>query len=159
MQFTLTLDTSDYTMRKILNLCADLKDRGLIESYTPSPEPQVRSDLIDNYEILFILPKDTISLIEQSKLREYPVIKKMCKIVSDGDGYVEKIESWGKKRLAFEIDDEDYGDYVLFAFGGDRKTMKKLDKFCRETADPKIMRHMVIRKDCHGEPDWNRISA
>lgn len=145
MQFTLTLDTSDYTMRTILNLCADLKEKGLIESYTPSPEPEDRSDIWDTYELIFILPPDTISSVENVK--EYPTISKLIEIVSKNSGNVERIESWGKKRLAYEIGDMNEGDYVMFVLEGDRKTMKKVDKFCRETKEPEILRHMIIRKE------------
>ena len=145
MLFTLTLDTSDYTMRKILNLCADLKDKGMLESYTPSPEPEDRSDIWDTYELIFILPPDTISSVENVK--EYPTISKLIEIVSKNSGNVERIESWGKKRLAYEIGDMNEGDYVMFVLEGDRKTMKKVDKFCREAKEPEILRHMIIRKE------------
>ena len=80
MQFTLTLNTSDLTMRKILNLYADLKDKGLIESYTPSPEPEDRSDIWDAYELLFILPPDTIS--REENVKEYPTIAKIIETVN-----------------------------------------------------------------------------
>ena len=145
MKYTLTIDTSDFTMRTILNLCADLKEKGLIESYTPSPEPEDRSDIWDTYELLFILPPDTISSVENVK--EYPTIAKLIDIVEKNNGAVERIESWGKKRLAYEIGDMNEGDYIMFVFEGDRKTMKKVDKFCREAKEPEILRHMIIRKE------------
>lgn len=145
MLFTLTLDTSDYTMRKILNLCADLKEKGMIESYTPSPEPEDRSDIWDTYELLFILPPDTIS--REENVKEYPTIAKIIEIVNKKGGNVERIESWGKKRLAYEIGDVNEGDYVMFVFEGDRKTMKAVGKFCREAKEPEILRHMIILKE------------
>ena len=58
MQFTLTIDTSCFTMRKILNLCADLKEKGMIESYTPSPEPEEHSDIWDTYELTATAPDE-----------------------------------------------------------------------------------------------------
>lgn len=39
------------------------------------------------------------------------------------------------------------GDYVMFVFEGDRKTMKAIDKFCRKAKEPEILRHMIIRKE------------
>lgn len=145
MKFTLTIDTNDFTMRKILNLCADLKAKGVVESYTPSPEPKDRSDLWDSYELLFILPPDTIS--SEENIKKYPTITKLIEIVNKNGGDIEKIESWGKKRLAFQISDLDEGDYIMFVFEGDRKTMKKVEKFCREAKEPEILRHMVVRKE------------
>lgn len=145
MKFTLTVDTNDFTMRKILNLCADLKAKGVIESYTPSPEPKDRSDLWDSYELLFILPPETISCEENVK--EYPTLAKIIEIVNKTGGSVERIESWGKKRLAYEIGDVNEGDYVMFVFQGSRKTMKAVGKFCREAKEPEILRHMIILKE------------
>lgn len=145
MQFTLKIDTSCFTMRKILNLCADLKEKGMIESYTPSPEPEDRSDIWDTYELLFILPPDTIS--REENVKEYPTIAKIIEIVNKKGGNVERIESWGKKRLAYEIGDVNEGDYVMFVFEGDRKTMKAVGKFCREAKEPEILRHMIILKE------------
>lgn len=145
MKFTLTIDTNDFTMRKILNLCADLKAKGVVESYTPSPEPKDRNDLWDSYELLFILPPDTIS--SEENIKKYPTITKLINIVSKSDGDIEKIESWGKRRLAYEIGGMNEGDYVMFVFEGDRKTMKKAEKFCHEAKEPEILRHIIIRKD------------
>lgn len=38
------------------------------------------------------------------------------------------------------------GDYVMFLFEGDRKTMKAIDKFCREAKEPEIPCHMITRR-------------
>lgn len=111
--------------------------------YIPSPKSKDRSDIWDTYELLFILPPDTISRVENVK--KYPTITKLIEIVEKSNGAVERIESWGK-RLTYKIRGLTEGDYVMFIFKGDHKIMKKIDKFCRETKEPKIPCHMITRR-------------
>ena len=57
---------------------------------------------------------------------------------------VEKTDRWGKKRLAYEIDDIAEGLYVLVTFSAEPKTVKELDRVMKITDE--ILRHMIIRK-------------
>lgn len=111
--------------------------------YIPSPEPEDCRDLWNIYELLFILPPDTISRVENVK--EYPTVTKLIEIVEKNNGTVERIESWGK-RLTYKIRGLTEGDYVMFIFKGDHKVMKKIDKFCCETKEPEIPCHMITRR-------------
>lgn len=111
--------------------------------YIPSPKSKDTSDLWNTYELLFILPPDTISRVENVK--EYPTITKLIKIVEKSNGAVERIESWGK-RLTYKIRGLTEGDYVMFIFKGHHKVMKKIDKFCNETKEPEIPYHMITRR-------------
>ena len=111
--------------------------------YIQSPKPKDTSDLWNTYELLFILPPDTISRIENVK--EYPTITKLIEIVEKNNGAVERIKNWGK-RLTYKIRGLTEGDYVMFIFKGNHKVMKKIDKFCSETKEPEIPCHMITRR-------------
>lgn len=111
--------------------------------YIPSPKSKDTSDLWNTYELLFILPPDTISRVENVK--EYPTITKLIEIVEKSNGAVERIESWGK-RLTYKIRSLTEGDYVMFIFKSNHKVMKKIDKFCSETKEPEIPYHMITRR-------------
>ena len=104
----------------------------------------ILDNLWNTYELLFILPPDTISRVENVK--KYPTITKLIEIVEKSNGAVERIESWGK-RLTYKIRGLTEGDYVMFIFKSNHKVMKKIDKFCRETKEPEILRHMITRKE------------
>ena len=57
---------------------------------------------------------------------------------------IAEFDEWGKKRLAYEIDNESFGYYVLatFDFSGKRDALKKLSKIVE--GDENILRHMII---------------
>ena len=57
---------------------------------------------------------------------------------------VEKTDRWGKKRLAYEIQDFTEGQYVLVTFSAEPKAVKELDRVMKITDE--VMRHMVIKK-------------
>ena len=62
------------------------------------------------YESIFILdslmpPKEIDAVIERAK-----------SIISSHNGNVRKVEKWGKKRLAYEIQKKQYGFYVSLEF-------------------------------------------
>ena len=43
-----------------------------------------------------------------------PVLKKVRDIITSNGGEIKKEDSWGKKRLAYRINSEDFGLYVYF---------------------------------------------
>ena len=72
------------------------------------------------------------------------VVAKFEKLITANGGNVEKTDRWGKKRLAYEIDDIAEGLYVLVTFSAEPKTVKELDRVMKITDE--ILRHMIIRK-------------
>ena len=72
------------------------------------------------------------------------VIEKIEALIARVGGTVEKVDRWGKKRLAYEIDDIAEGLYVLVTFSAEPKTVKELDRVMKITDE--ILRHMIIRK-------------
>ena len=60
------------------------------------------------------------------------------------NGTIDSVDDWGKKRLAYEIDDIAEGLYVLVTFSAEPKTVKELDRVMKITDE--ILRHMIIRK-------------
>lgn len=89
------------------------------------------------YEIMYI----TRPMDEE---KHEAVISKFETLINSNGGFVEKIERWGKKRLAYNINGEDEGLYVLYTFRGIPETVAELDRVMRITDD--VLRHMIIRK-------------
>lgn len=65
-------------------------------------------------------------------------------ITADG-GVVDTVDSWGKRKLAFEIDKVTEGDYVLVDFHTAPAAIAELDRVLRIT-DP-VVRFMLVRRE------------
>lgn len=61
------------------------------------------------------------------------------------NGTVESVDEWGKRRLAYEINDKTEGFYVLVNFTADPDFPKELDRQYKITDG--ILRTLIIRKD------------
>ena len=65
-------------------------------------------------------------------------------IVSNG-GEMTALETWGKRRLAYEIDHHNEGHYYFFKFRGAEPTLNELGR--QMWIDENIIRHMIIRDE------------
>ena len=65
-------------------------------------------------------------------------------ITADG-GVVDNVDSWGKRKLAFEIDKMTEGDYVLVDFHTVPAAIAELDRVLRIT-DP-VLRFMLLARE------------
>ena len=70
--------------------------------------------------------------------------KKFTSLIA-ANGTVESVDEWGKRRLAYEINDKTEGFYVLVDFKADADFPKELDRQYRITDG--ILRTIIIRKD------------
>lgn len=61
------------------------------------------------------------------------------------NGTVESIDEWGKRKLAYEIEDETEGYYVLVNFDADADFIKELDRVYQITDG--VLRTIIVRKD------------
>jgi len=60
-------------------------------------------------------------------------------------GTVESVDEWGKRRLAYEIEDETEGNYVLINFSADHAFISELNRVYSITDG--LLRTIVVRKD------------
>ena len=59
-------------------------------------------------------------------------------------GKVDSVEDWGKRKLAFEVDDLMEGDYTLINFHADPTVIAELDRVLR--INDAVKRHMIVRR-------------
>ena len=90
-----------------------------------------------DYEILYV-----VKHVEDQNIES--VVNKFNTLIEDNGGKVEKTDRWGKKRLAYEIQDFNEGLYVLVTFSAESACVKELDRVMKITDE--ILRHMLIRK-------------
>ena len=66
-------------------------------------------------------------------------------IVSRFEGQIEKTENWGRRRLAYDIEHQREGTYVLEVINGPMELVRELDRRLRVM--DQVMRHLVVRVD------------
>jgi len=60
-------------------------------------------------------------------------------------GTLDKTESWGRRKLAYEIGPHREGTYILETLTGSPEMVKEMDR--RLKVSDKILRHIVVRVD------------
>ena len=91
-----------------------------------------------NYEAVFILRPD---LGEEATAA---MVAKFRSLVEEKATLAE-VDEWGKRHLAYPINDLNEGYYVLMTFGSRPEFPKELDRIFRITDG--VMRSMIICKD------------
>lgn len=94
--------------------------------------------LINSYETIFII---------DATLAEEKVTELKDKFVGliEKNGTVESVDEWGKRRLAYEINDRTEGFYYLVNFKSEAEFPKELDRNYKITEG--VLRTIIIRKD------------
>lgn len=70
------------------------------------------------------------------------VADRVTRVVSDGGGEVTKVDRWGRRRLAFEIDRQGEGYYVVIEFKAEPAAMTELDRTL--TLADEVLRFKVV---------------
>ena len=88
------------------------------------------------YEVLFIMKPAEEEAINV-------VITKFENLIKNTGGEIEKIDRWGKRRLAYEVKDFAEGFYCLINFTAEPKTVFELDRVMKITDE--ILKHMIVK--------------
>lgn len=90
------------------------------------------------YEVMYIIKVAEDEAIDA-------VVAKFDKLLADNGATVEKTDRWGKRKLAYLIQDMTEGYYVLVNFKAEPAAVKELDRVMKITDE--VLRHMIIRKE------------
>jgi len=91
------------------------------------------------YEIIFILKPE---LDEETTTAQ---IDKFTNLIANNQGEIVSVDKWGKRRLAYEIDDRREGFYTLVNFKGEAGTVKELERVLKITDE--VLRHLITAKE------------
>ncbi len=94
--------------------------------------------IINQYETIFIINPS----LEEEQRNE--LIEKFKSLI-ETSGEVENVDEWGKRRLAYEVNDLNEGYYVYVTFSAETSLPKELERVFKITED--IMRYIVIRRE------------
>ncbi|WP_188990238.1 30S ribosomal protein S6 [Saccharopolyspora thermophila] len=91
-----------------------------------------------HYELMVILDP---SLDERTVA---PSMENFLSVVRNDGGTVEKVDVWGRRRLAYEIDKHAEGIYVVLDVNSEPATVKELER--QLNLNESVLRTKVLRK-------------
>ncbi|MCY7372626.1 MAG: 30S ribosomal protein S6 [Spirochaetaceae bacterium] len=92
-----------------------------------------------HYELMVILDPD----IEERTVA--PSLDQFLTVVKTDGGSVEKIDIWGRRRMAFEIDKKSEGIYAVVDLQAEPATVKELDR--QLNLNEAVLRTKVMRPE------------
>jgi small subunit ribosomal protein S6 len=93
------------------------------------------------YEVMVILDPD----LEERTVG--PSLDTYLNVVRKDGGNVEKVDVWGRRRLAYEIAKKSEGIYAVVELQAEPATVKELDR--QLSLNESVLRTKVIRPDVH----------
>ena len=93
------------------------------------------------YEILFIVRPD----VPEEEIDG--IVEPLKNVITAGDGTVDKVDKWGKRRLAYRVKKQREGYYVLLQFSTDKaaETVKELERRLR--VSDTVVKFLTVRID------------
>jgi small subunit ribosomal protein S6 len=91
-----------------------------------------------HYEIVFLVHPDQSEQVPA-------MIERYKTLIEGGNGKIHRLEDWGRRQLAYPIDNLVKAHYVLFNIEADQAVLNELvDGFRFNDA---VLRHLVMRRD------------
>ncbi|MGL4523209.1 MAG: 30S ribosomal protein S6 [Bacilli bacterium] len=91
------------------------------------------------YEIMYIIRPN----IEEESQKA--LIERFNTILSDNGAEITTAKDWGKRRLAYEINDFRDGFYMLLNINAEAAAVQEFDRLAKISED--IIRHIVVREE------------
>jgi small subunit ribosomal protein S6 len=93
------------------------------------------------YEMMVILDPS----LEERTVQ--PSLDQFLKVVTTAGGTVDKVDVWGRRRLAYDIDKKSEGIYTVIDLVAEPDTVKELDR--QLNLNEAVMRTKIQRPDRH----------
>jgi small subunit ribosomal protein S6 len=93
---------------------------------------------VNPYEILLMLDP------EVPDERQAEIVQRMRAAVEKAGGSWSSHDAWGRRKLAYEIDNKTEGAYHLVTFESDPATLEEVSRVLRITDG--VMRHLPLRR-------------
>ena len=90
------------------------------------------------YELLFFVAP---TIEDETRLA---VMKRIETTIAEGEGKVDNVEDWGKRKLAYEVAGLTEGDYTLIDFHANPANIAEVDRVLRIT--DAVVRHKIVRR-------------
>ena len=93
------------------------------------------------YEMMIILDAS----LEERTVQ--PSLDQFLTVVTTAGGSVDKVDVWGRRRLAYEIDHKSEGIYTVIELKAEPETVKELDR--QLNLNEAVIRTKIMRPDQH----------
>ena len=93
---------------------------------------------MNKYEAMYVITPE----LEDEAVKG--IIEKYTGIITANGGEIEKVDEWGRRRLAYPINYKTEGYYVLVNFEADSKVPAELARVFNITTG--VLRSMIIKK-------------
>jgi len=94
---------------------------------------------VRTYELLLILNP---TLNDEDRAA---ALERINKLVADNATELGNVEEWGKRKLAYEIDKLNDGDYVLYEFKAKPSNIAEIDRVLGIT--DAVVRFMIVKRE------------
>ena len=90
-----------------------------------------------DYEVVYIFNSELEDEDVESRLDSYHE-----RLTDDGSGEVTAVEDWGKRQLAYPIEDQENGRYVVAQFSIEPEALDEFERVLKLDGD--LLRHLVV---------------
>ena len=94
---------------------------------------------MNHYELMYIM----VPTLDGEALET--VMTKVTTLIESVNGTITEVKKWGKRRLAYEINDIKEGFYVVVTFDADPSSITEIDRVLKLTEE--ILRFMITREE------------
>ena len=91
------------------------------------------------YELMYLVKPE---LDDQQVQQE---IEKVGQLIQTNGGQVKKVTPWGKRRLAYTVNDQREEHYVVEEFDLDRAKVQEVERVLK--ISDTVFRHLLVRQD------------
>ncbi len=96
------------------------------------------TEVINKYETIMVIDMD------KSEEETQAIVEKFQNLIAN-NGEVEKVDIWGKRKLAYPINFKNEGFYALIQFSSKPEFPSELDRIYRITDG--VVRSIIVRRD------------
>ena len=93
---------------------------------------------MNKYESVYILSPN----LDEEQVKAH--VEKFSNLIT-ANGELEKVEEWGRKKLAYEVQDEKEGYYVLSHFSANPDFPAELERNFKITEG--VLKYLVVRRE------------
>ncbi len=91
-------------------------------------------------KMVLLLPNLSEEEVEES-------VKRISTLITENGGEILKVDNWGKKKLAYRLNKQTMGYYILFLFKAPSSAIKKFEDFYK-VYDP-VFKFMIVKLTQH----------
>ena len=93
---------------------------------------------MNKYETMYIISPT----VDDEQVKE--LVEKFNNLISE-HGEIEKVEEWGRKKLAYEVQDQKEGNYVLLNFSANPEFPAELERNFK--INENILKYLILNKE------------